>query len=96
MVSRSQGRLRNRIEIRRLRFSEPGNGLLGRTAGDQRGSTRGVQQALGRKIVGIGIAGPLAGNNTDAATALTPWLADLPAILDADRGGRNRFEKRSA
>jgi hypothetical protein len=36
-----------------------------------------VEQALGAEIVGVGVAGALAGETRMPQPALVPWLADL-------------------
>jgi len=52
-----------------------------------------VEQALGAEVVSIGVAGALAGEDTDAAASagsLRSGFDDL--LVDAQRGGRNRFK----
>ena len=43
------------------------HGNLGGTLRDQGGRARGVQNLLGRKVVGVGVAGALAGDDANAA-----------------------------
>jgi hypothetical protein len=62
---------------------------LAGAGGDERGGAGGVEQALGAEIVGVGVAGALAGEDADAAAgagALAGGFDDL--LVDAQRGGR--------
>ncbi len=73
------------VEIGDGRLDESLHGLLGRAAGDEGGGAGGVEQAIGAEIVGIGVAGALAGENANAAAgtvALRGGLDDL--LVDAE------------
>ncbi len=84
---------RNRVKIRRLRLRESGNGLFCRTSGDERCGACGMQQALGRKIVGVGVAGALAGDHADAAAGAHALAGGFDQrFVDADRGRGDRLE----
>jgi hypothetical protein len=64
-----------------------------RAVGDQRRGARGFEQAIGAEVVGIGVAGALAGENANAAAdadALRGGLDD--AFVHAERGRGDGFE----
>jgi hypothetical protein len=74
-------------------FGEALDGLLGGAGGDEGGGAGGVEQALGAEVVGVGVAGALAGEDADAAAgadALAGGLDDL--LVDAERGGGDGLE----
>src|ERR1019366_8398286 len=55
------------IQTARGLLLESGHRGLGGRAGDKRGGAGGVENALGRKIVGVSVAGALSGDNANAA-----------------------------
>ena len=84
---------RNGIEIGGGGFDESLHGLFGRAGGDEGGGAGGVEQALGAEIVGVGVAGALAGEDADAAAgagALAGGFDDL--LVDAEGGGGDGLE----
>ncbi len=84
---------RHGVEIGRGGLGESLHGLLRGAGGDERGGARGVEKALGAEVVGIGVAGALAGEDADAAAgadALAGGFDDL--LVDAQRGGGNRLK----
>jgi len=83
----------NRVKIGQRRVLESMNGLLGRPGGDESGGLGGVDEALGAEIVGVSVAGALAGEHTNTAAgagSLASRFDDL--LVDAERGSRNRFK----
>ncbi len=48
-------------------WRKPLHELFGGTAGDEGGGAGGAEEAVGGEIVGVGVAGALAGEDTDAA-----------------------------
>jgi hypothetical protein len=64
-----------------------------RAVGDERGGARGLEQALGGEVIGVGEAGALAGEHADAAAhadALRGGLDD--ALVHGERGGGDGLE----
>ena len=84
---------RHRIQVRALRFRKALHRLFGRSAGNQRRGTRGMQQPLGAQVVGVGIAGALAAQHPHPASracSLTGRLHNL--LVNAQRRRRYRFK----
>ena len=67
--------------------------LLRWAAGDERSGFRGVQDALRREIVGIGVSGALAGDDANAASGADALGGGLDeGLVDADGGRVQIFE----
>ena len=82
-------RQRDRIEAARLLFLESDRRSLCGAAGNQSRSAGGVQNALRGKIVGIGIAGALAGDHADATSGGNPLRGRLHhGFIHHQRSGR--------
>src|SRR5580698_8067363 len=60
---------RDRVEAAGGGFLKSCDRSLGRGTGDQSGGARGVEDAGGRKIVGVGVAGALARDDADATSS---------------------------
>ncbi len=72
---------------------EGGDELFGRAVGDERGGAGGAQQAFGGKVVGVGVAGSLAGDDADAAAGGDSLAGGLDeGFVDADGGRGDGFE----
>ena len=75
------------------RVPEAAHQLFGRAAGDQGGGSCCAQQAVAGKVVGVGVAGALAGDDTDAATYADSLACGFDErLVDAERGGGDRLE----
>ncbi len=86
-------RQRHRIKIVRRLVGQSDDGLLGRAAGDEGRGPGGVQDALRREIVGVGIAGAFARQHAHAAAdgnALGRRLHH--ALVEGNRGRGLIFE----
>ncbi len=76
-----------------VRLAEAVHLLLRGAAGDQGRGAGGMQQALGREVVGVGVAGALAGEDADAAAYADALGGGLDErLVDAERGGGDRLE----
>ena len=85
----------NGIEVGGLGVLEAVDRLLRRAGGDERGGLGGVEQALGTQVIGVGVAGALAGEDADAAAgagALAGGLDDLLIDTEGDRCDRLEIE----
>ena len=73
---------------------EAGDELLGRAVRDERSGAGGaLKQALGGKVVGIGVAGSFAGDDADAAAGRDSLAGGFDqGLVDADGGRGDRFE----
>ena len=86
-------RQRHRIETARRLLLKAYDRGLGRAAGDQGGGAGSVQNALGRKIVGVGVAGALADHHANAASCGNPLRSRLHhRLVHHERGGGEVFE----
>ncbi len=84
---------RDGVEACFWRLAEAGHGLLRRPAGDQGRGARGAQQPLGGKIVGVGVAGALPGDNANAAARAHALAGRFDQrLVDRDRGRGDRLE----
>jgi hypothetical protein len=77
------------IEVLLSFLPETGDRFLRGAAGDERGGTRGAEQAIGREIVRVGVAGALAGDNAHAAACAHSLAGGFyQRFVEADgRGG---------
>ena len=74
-------------------MAEAGHLLLGGAAGDEGCGAGGAEEAIGGKIVGVGVAGALAGEDTDAAADADALRCGLDqGLVDAERSGGNRLK----
>jgi hypothetical protein len=67
--------------------------LFGGPGGDERGGAGGLEERVGGEVVGVGVAGALAGEDADSAAeadALGGGLDD--GLVDAERGGGDGLE----
>ncbi len=73
--------------------AEAAHQLFGWAAGDEGCGARGAEQAVGGEIVGVGVAGALAGDDADAAAYADALAGGLDeGLVDAERGGGNGLE----
>ena len=83
-------RQRHGIQAAGRLLLESGDRRLGRSARDQRRGARGMQNSLRRKIVGVGIAGALSGNDAHAAARRNPLRGGLHQRLIHHQRGRGQ------
>jgi hypothetical protein len=73
--------------------AEAGDGLFSGAAGDERGGAGGAQEAGAGEVVGVGVAGALAGEDADAAADADALAGGLDQrLVDAQRGGGDGLE----
>lgn len=83
----------DRVECGCFGLSEAARQFLGWAACDQGCCACGTEQAIGRKVVGVGIAGALTGDDADAAAYADALAGGFDeGFVDAERGRRNRFK----
>ena len=74
-------------------MAEAGDALLGGAAGDQGGGAGGAQEAVGGEVVGVGVSGALAGEDTDTTADADALAGGLDQrLVDAQRGGGDGLE----
>ena len=84
---------RDGIQAACRRLLKSGDGRFCRGAGDQGRGARGVQNAVGRKIVGVGVSGALAGDDANAASGGDSLAGRLDhGLIDHQRGRGEIFE----
>jgi len=76
------------VERRGFGVAEAAHQLFGGAAGDQGCGSCCTEETIARKIVGVGVAGALARNDTDAATDADPLTCGFDQRLIDAEGGR--------
>ena len=67
--------------------------LLGGAGGDEGGGARGLEECVGGEVVGIGVAGALAGEDADAAAEADSLRGGFDeGLVDAEGGGGDGLE----
>ena len=73
--------------------AEAAHQLFGGAAGDEGCCSGCAEQTVAGEVVGVGVAGALAGDDADAAAYADALAGGLDeGLIDAERGGGNRFK----
>ena len=74
-------------------WRKPLHELFGGAGGDEGGGARGAEEAVGGEVVGVGVAGALAGEDTDAAAEADALGGGFDeGFVDAEGGGGDGLE----